>query len=305
MLLGEGEGFVSCACGRKHWGLYGAAGLLLVDPRRGVLLQHRAMWTHHGSTWALPGGAVLPGETPADAATRETEEETTIPPHAVRVLASCAEDHGTWRYTTVLATVRGEVEARVANGESVALHWVPLDEVEEYPLHQDFAAAWPLLREQLDRQLVLVVDAANVIGARPDGWWRDRAGAAARLRDRLAALSRIGVAAHRVGLELPRRWCWWPRVVLVTEGKARHVAEVAGVEVVSATGEGDDTIVGTVVELRSGRPQDHVVVVTADRELRRRVGELDCVSLGPGELWRLLDESAQAARSRSRGRVQT
>ncbi len=107
----------------------------------------------------------------------------------------------------------------MANGESVALHWVPLDEVEEYPLHQDFAAAWPLLREQLDRQLVLVVDAANVIGARPDGWWRDRAGAVARLRDRLAALSRIGVAAHRVGLELPRRWCWWPRVVLVTEGK--------------------------------------------------------------------------------------
>ena len=32
---------------------------------------------------------------------------------------------------------------------------------------------------------VLVVDAANVVGSRPDGWWKDRAGAARRLHERL------------------------------------------------------------------------------------------------------------------------
>ncbi len=294
MLLGESEGFVSCECGRQHWGAHGAAGLLLTDPRRGVLLQHRAGWTHHGSTWALPGGAVLPGETPAEAATREAEEETTVPPEAVRVLSSSVEDHGTWCYTTVLATVRHEVEPRVANEESAALHWVLPDEVEAYDLHRDFAAAWPTLRSQLDRQLVLVVDAANVVGARPDGWWHDRAGAAARLRDRLAVLAGRGVGAPRLGLDLGEHWCWWPRVVLVTEGRARGVADVAGVEVEEAPGDGDDTVVRTVARVRASRPRDHVVVVTADRELRGRVREHGCTPLGPAELWSVLDEADRA-----------
>nr|MDT0666641.1 hypothetical protein [Micromonospora sp. DSM 115978] len=33
-----------------------------------------------------------------------------------------------------------------------------------------------------------MVDAANVIGSRPDGWWRDRAGAAVRLTRQIAEL---------------------------------------------------------------------------------------------------------------------
>ncbi|MFC7657917.1 hypothetical protein ACFQV8_17970 [Pseudonocardia benzenivorans] len=40
---------------------------------------------------------------------------------------------------------------------------------------------------------VLVVDGANVVGSRPDGWWRDRAGAAARLATRLGAASAAGL----------------------------------------------------------------------------------------------------------------
>lgn len=116
---------------------------------------------------------------------------------------------------------------------------------------------------------VLVVDAANVIGSRPDGWWRDRAGAVRTLRDRLAA------------------WPDHPEVVLVTEGAARSVEGVAGVEVVAATGSGDDTIVD-VVAARSGgfRP---VVVVTADRELRRRVQAYGASTVGPGTLRDILD----------------
>ncbi|MEY7971869.1 NUDIX domain-containing protein [Saccharomonospora xinjiangensis] len=292
MLVGESEGFVQCSCGRRHWGPHGAAGLLLTDPQRGVLLQHRAGWTHHGSTWALPGGAVLPGETPAEAATRETEEETTVPPDAVRVLSSSVEDHGTWRYTTVLATVRHEVEPRIANTESAALHWVRPDAVEAYELHRDFAAAWPALRRQLGRRLVLVVDAANVIGARPDGWWHDRAGATERLRDRLAVLAGRGVGATSVGLDHGVRWFWWPRIVLVTEGRARGVGALEDVEVVAAPGDGDDTVVEAVARLRASGPRDHVVVATADRDLRGRVGELGSTLLGPAELWRVLDGTA-------------
>ncbi|PXY28045.1 NUDIX domain-containing protein [Prauserella muralis] len=288
MLLGNGDGFVSCACGQRHWGLHGAAGLLLSDPRRGVLLQHRAGWTHHGQTWALPGGAVQPGETPAEAATRETHEETAVPAESVRVLASRSVDHGTWSYTTVLATVRGPVRPRIANAESTAVDWVDPEDVADYPLHRDFAAAWPALKPQLDRELVLVVDAANVMGSRPDGWWRDRAGAAERLRDQLAPLARSGVPAASIGLAHAEGWHWWPRLVLVVEGQARHTAAAGGVEVVAAGHDGDTAIVETARDAVAERPRDHVVVVTADRELRERVRAVGGGVSGPSGLLELL-----------------
>ncbi|WP_199440488.1 NTP pyrophosphohydrolase [Umezawaea beigongshangensis] len=117
---------------------------------------------------------------------------------------------------------------------------------------------------------LLVVDAANVVGSVPDGWWRDRAGAAARLRDALVPLAERGLpgAGPRPPLE----------IVLVVEGAARHVRSTGGVEVVAAEGSGDDTIVQVV----RARGQDrHTTVVTADRALRRRVGELGANVLGP------------------------
>ena len=43
-------------------------------------------------------------------------------------------------------------------------------------------------------ELTLIVDGANVVGSRPDGWWRDRAGAAVRLHDELAGLAERGAA---------------------------------------------------------------------------------------------------------------
>ncbi|MFI6877295.1 NYN domain-containing protein [Streptomyces sp. NPDC050400] len=107
---------------------------------------------------------------------------------------------------------------------------------------------------------LLVVDGANVVGSVPDGWWRDRRGAAERLRDRLVAY------AERTGAE----------VVLVVEGAARGVESVPGVRVESAAGSGDDHIVELVARL--GRP---CTVVTADRELRRRVAELGASTVGP------------------------
>jgi|UniRef100_UPI0040401AD2 hypothetical protein len=112
--------------------------------------------------------------------------------------------------------------------------------------------------------LLVLVDGANVVGSVPDGWWRDRRGAAERLRDRLAA---DGLPGHAGPVE----------IVLVVEGAARGVEPVAGVRVESAAGSGDDHVVGLVARA-GGRP---CLVVTADRALRRRVSELGAEVTGP------------------------
>jgi hypothetical protein len=116
----------------------------------------------------------------------------------------------------------------------------------------------------MDEPLLVIIDGANVVGSVPDGWWRDRKGAAERLRDRLAA---HGVPGHEGPLE----------IVLVVEGKARGVESVPGVRVESASGSGDDHITDLVAGTR-GRDR---LVVTADRELRRRVGEWGAEVTGP------------------------
>ncbi|MGW2045641.1 NTP pyrophosphohydrolase [Streptomyces sp. NPDC001858] len=112
--------------------------------------------------------------------------------------------------------------------------------------------------------LLVIVDAANVVGSVPDGWWRDRRGAAERLRDRLAA---DGLPGHSGPAE----------IVLVVEGAARGVEPVPGVRVEAASGSGDDRIVELVAGA-VGRPR---LVVTADRELRRRVSGLGADVTGP------------------------
>lgn len=118
----------------------------------------------------------------------------------------------------------------------------------------------------------LVVDAANVVGARPDGWWKDRAGAAARLLDQLAA-----ALGHP---ELRGR-----RVVVVLEGRAADVDGTwDGIDVVRAERDGDGTIVDVVAMVGTD-----VLVVTSDRELRRRVEALGAQTRGAGWLRDLLD----------------
>ncbi|MGV4981439.1 NTP pyrophosphohydrolase [Streptomyces sp. NPDC001709] len=114
---------------------------------------------------------------------------------------------------------------------------------------------------------LLIVDGANVVGSVPDGWWRDRRGAAERLRDRLVPLARSGVAPLPGPLEL----------VLVVEGAARGVAAVPEVRVEEAPGSGDDHIVA-LAAASGDRP---CLVVTADRELRRRVQEHGAQVTGP------------------------
>jgi hypothetical protein len=118
---------------------------------------------------------------------------------------------------------------------------------------------------------LLVVDAANVVGSKPDGWWRDRVGATARLRDALADAPPDGLAG------LPRP----VEVALVVEGRARDVADAPGVRVIRAAGSGDDAIVDLV---RAECADRRCVVVTADRELRERVAALGAEVRGPGSV---------------------
>jgi len=151
--------------------------------------------------------------------------------------------------------------------------------------------------------VTIVVDVANVMGSRPDGWWRDRAGAAARLHADIARLAASGrpilpdTDAPGEG-DAPSEGdapgeAVTPGFVLVLEGAAKAApipsapipaAEVGAagpvqpgeVRVVQASGSGDDAIVAVVRELPGRR-----VVVTADRELRDRSVAAGATILGP------------------------
>jgi hypothetical protein len=115
---------------------------------------------------------------------------------------------------------------------------------------------------------VLLIDAANVVGSRPTGWWRDRPGAARALYDRVRAAARDG------SLPLP--------VVLVLEGQARRGVEEStedGVRVVHATGEGDDTLAAV-----AAGADEPVTLVSADRGLGERVRGTGGSVVGPGWL---------------------
>jgi 8-oxo-dGTP diphosphatase len=134
--------------------------------------------------------------------------------------------------------------------------------------------------------VTLIVDGANVMGSRADGWWRDRAGAMARLHGELAALAARGVPGPAPGESAPGER-WFPEVVLVVEGRARAVlglvSDAPGVRVVAARGEGDDEIADLAARLPGQR-----IVVTADRELRRRSEAAGAEVAGPRWLTRLL-----------------
>jgi 8-oxo-dGTP diphosphatase len=144
-----------------------------------------------------------------------------------------------------------------------------------------------------------VVDVANVMGARADGWWRDRAGAARRLCLEVKALADRGDGSPP---EVAGVVAW----VLVLEGQAREAVALladelneldaglderdpggpALVRLVSAPGSGDDAIVSVVADAVAR--DETCLVVTADRELRRRCEELGASVVGPGWLLRLL-----------------
>ncbi|RBY84474.1 NUDIX domain-containing protein [Blastococcus sp. TF02A-30] len=148
------DGWTFCAQGHKHWGRAGAAGLFLHrDDGDGVevLLQHRAWWSHHGGTWGTPGGALHVGETPADGALREVEEELGLTRDDVVLGARSVDDHGGWAYTTVLARPSRPIAAAELrlDGESDGVAWWPLADLDAVALHPGLAASLDRLRPLL------------------------------------------------------------------------------------------------------------------------------------------------------------
>jgi 8-oxo-dGTP diphosphatase len=150
---GDGDGWVLSDTGAMFWGRHGAAGLLLRAPlpdgAKAVLLQHRAVWSHQGGTWALPGGARDSHETAEETAVREAFEEAGLAEEHVFVRAAVitAQASGSdWTYTTVVADAPHLLDT-VPNRESVELRWVAEESVVELPLHPGFAASWQQLLE--------------------------------------------------------------------------------------------------------------------------------------------------------------
>jgi 8-oxo-dGTP pyrophosphatase MutT (NUDIX family) len=258
-----------------------------------VLLQHRAEWSHHGGTWGLLGGARHHDETPVATALREASEEGGLRPESALVSGLYVDDHGGWSYSTVVAVEVGDAEARPTSAETVEVRWLPVSKLSELPRHPGFAETWPIVRDAIE-PLTIVVDAANVVGSRPDGWWKDRAGAARRLIGDVAAVCSVGVADEALpdALARPALQHWWPDAVVVVEGAARAAAEPSDggdpagrVRVLAAPGAGDDAIVAAVEDVKDSR----VLVVTADRELRARCVAVGAVPVGPSWLRGLMD----------------
>lgn len=145
MVARDGDGWIECTCGGKHWGLHGAAGLLLIKDRT-VLLQHRAPWVHNGDTWGIPGGARDSHESVEEAAAREAHEETGIPEDSFTAHTHHTVDHTLWSYTTIIATAKENIRHDDHNKETLAMEWVDIELVDEKSLHPSFEKAWPELK---------------------------------------------------------------------------------------------------------------------------------------------------------------
>ena len=148
-LRDPGDAWVAGPEGQKFWGRFGAAGLLVWHCEGVVLLQHRAIWSHHGGTWGIPGGARKLNETATNAAFREASEEAGVPGELQTVLFESIVDLGFWSYTTVVVESSALFTPVMGDAESEALAWVEVSAVEALDLHPGFASSWPALRERL------------------------------------------------------------------------------------------------------------------------------------------------------------
>ena len=125
-IIGAGMGPPVCFC------------VPLGDGTPSVLLQHRALWSHQGGTWGLPGGALDSHETPEQAAVPGGLRGSR--PGRRASAGACGSDHcrGVRTRCPVEPTVVADAASLLRterNRESTELRWVPEDEVADLPLH--------------------------------------------------------------------------------------------------------------------------------------------------------------------------
>lgn len=293
-LRDPGDAWVTAADGDKYWGRFGSAGLLAYNRSRdAILMQHRVTWSDHGDTWGIPGGALNQGEAAIAGAIRESQEEAGVPDNAVTPRYTHVLDRGGWTYTTVIAEVATPFEPEITDPESHALEWVPIDLVDHKTLHPAFADTWQLLKQLVRRSPAIIVDAANVVGTVPDGWWKDRRGASERLRDRIETFAASGTGVRPAFLEIPPPLgidLVFPDWFFITESTARGIDSTEHVCVVDADLSGDDAIVAQVEALTAQGALTSVV--TSDAELVTRCKVAGSASTrGSQKLLLLLDQA--------------
>lgn len=327
-MQGDGDGWVRCAAGHTHWGKFGAAGVMIRQHGQTVL-QHRAPWTHEGGTWAVPGGARDSHEDAVTTALREADEEADIDPTWVRPLGAWITDHDGWAYATIMAEPVGQMRLSSANPESLDMRWWEDELIGQMALHSGFALSWAVLAPR-PSPMTIVVDAANMMGARPDGSWTDRLAGARRLRDGLRDTVRLGISARDALAPVTPLHLIFPRVVLVVDGDAAPLAleipidepgpkpafrpsftiqgpRVApwwerSVEVVAAPGHGAgsgdaEVLAQAQLALAAG---EHLVVVSADHELQNMTSapgdqpSAPAVATSASWLWAHIDSAMSA-----------
>ena len=116
-----------------------------------------------------------------------------------------------------------------------------------------------------------IVDGMNVIGSRPDGWWRDRPGAMQALAEQLAA------------------WADGREVTVVFDGRPFNLAH-SGVTVEFASRRGPNAADDDIVRLvEADEDRAELRVVTSDHDLARRVRELGAEVVSSGAFRELFE----------------
>jgi 8-oxo-dGTP diphosphatase len=181
----DGDGYTVCGQGHEHWGLNGAAGLLVRhhddDGETRYLLQHRSPYVQHGRTWSTPVGAMGSGETPEHAALREAREEMGELPGDLEHHHTVTDDHGGWSYHTVVMDSPTRFRpsgSGETDWESEGSGWFTPGEIQGLPLHPGFRSSWDKVQHSGSLRVVALDDVPafthRYLSPQADGGYAER-----------------------------------------------------------------------------------------------------------------------------------